>query len=77
MVAKIKTNDHGDCIFTEENALDLLYTNPKFDISKLFFESPDQYNNAVKNLNLDLPLIQAVPKRGSAIEFDQKNCETW
>ena len=77
MVAKIKTNDHGDCIFTEENALDLLYTNPKFNISKLFFESPDQYNNAVKNLNLDLPLIQAVPKRGSAIEFDQKNCETW
>ena len=47
MVAKIKTNDHGDCIYTEQDAIDLLYTNPDFDISKLFFESPEQFNDTV------------------------------
>ena len=26
MAAKIKINDHGDCIFTEQDAIDLLYT---------------------------------------------------
>ena len=34
MVAKIKTNETGDCIFSEQDAIDLLYTNPKFDITK-------------------------------------------
>ena len=38
MVEKTKTNEHGDVIFTEDDAIDLLYTNPDFDISKLFFE---------------------------------------
>ena len=30
MAAKIKINDHGDCIFTEQDAIDLLYTDPTF-----------------------------------------------
>ena len=44
---KIKVNNYGDCIYTEQDALDLLYTNPDFDISKLFFDSVDQYNGSV------------------------------
>jgi DNA polymerase III alpha subunit len=60
MVAKIKTNDHGDCIYTEQDAIDLLYTNPDFDISKLFFESPKQFNDTVKDLGLDFPKINKV-----------------
>ena len=36
MVAKIKINETGDCILTEQDAIDLLYTNPEFDIAKLF-----------------------------------------
>ena len=38
MAEKTKINDYGDCIYTEQDALDLLYTNPDFDISKLFFD---------------------------------------
>ena len=40
MAAKTKTkiNDHGDVIFSEEDAIDILYNNPDFDISKLYFE---------------------------------------
>ena len=47
MAEKIKTNEYGDCVFTEQNAIDLLYTNPDFDITKLFFEDVSQYNNTV------------------------------
>ena len=35
MVEKIKINDHGDCIYNEQDALDILYNDPEFDISKL------------------------------------------
>ncbi len=62
MVVKIKTNEFGDCVYTEQDALDLLYTNPTFDISKLFFESTEQYNHTVKALGSDLPKIKNVPK---------------
>ena len=63
MVAKIKINETGDCIFTEQDALDLLYTNPDFDITKLFFENPSQYNSTVKDLGLDFGELQNTPKR--------------
>jgi|TARA_B100000029_G_scaffold334270_1_gene326392 DNA polymerase III alpha subunit len=77
MVAKIKTNETGDCIFSEQDAIDLLYTNPKFDITKLFFESTAQYNSAIKDLGLDLPNINTVPDRPNVKEWDQLNCECW
>ena len=35
MAEKTKINDHGDVIFSEEDVIDLLYTNPELDISKL------------------------------------------
>tara|TARA_A100001011_G_scaffold128062_1_gene135101 strand:- start:210 stop:731 length:522 start_codon:yes stop_codon:yes gene_type:complete len=77
MVEKIKTNKHGDCIYTEQDAIDLLYTQPDFDITKLFFESTDKYNNTVRELGLDLPKIYEAPARGDVVEFDSTNCDTW
>ena len=53
---KIKVNNYGDCIYTEQDALDLLYTNPDFDISKLFFDSVDQYNGSLIDTGSDLVL---------------------
>ena len=38
MAEKTKINDHGDVIYSEEDAIDLLYTNPNFDITKLYFD---------------------------------------
>ena len=58
MVAKIKINETGDCIFTEQDAIDLLYTNPDFDISKLFFNNIEHYNQSIKNTGIDLPKIK-------------------
>jgi hypothetical protein len=72
MVEKTKTNEHGDVIFTEDDAIDLLYTNPDFDISKLFFEDTAKYDAALKELGLDLPTIRNTPERGSLQEFDKR-----
>ena len=77
MVEKTKTNEHGDVIFTEDDAIDLLYTNPDFNISKLFFEDTAKYDAALKELGLDLPKINQVPLRESLQDFDNKNCEQW
>jgi hypothetical protein len=77
MAAKIKINDHGDCIFKEQDAIDLLYTDPTFDISKLFFEDTEQYNSSLKELGIDLPVINTVPIRSTITEFDHKNINNW
>ena len=36
MAEKTKINDHGDVIFSEDDVIDLLYTDPEFNISKLY-----------------------------------------
>ena len=77
MVAKIKINETGDCIFTEQDAIDLLYTNPTFDISKLFFENNKQYNNSIKDSGIDLAQLQTVPDRPSPTELDKTNINNW
>jgi len=77
MVAKIKTNDHGDCIFSEQDAIDLLYTNPDFDISKLFFEDIDQFNSSLQDLGLDFGKLKTAPKRSNINDFDKQNFEDW
>ena len=77
MAEKTKTNEHGDVIFSEEDAIDLLYTDPEFNISRLFFENTKQYNSALKELRLDLPSINTAPHREPLDAFDQKNINNW
>ena len=77
MAAKIKINDHGDCIFKEQDVIDLLYTDPTFDIAKLFFEDTKQYNSSLKELGIDLPIINTAPDRETLTEFDHKNINNW
>ena len=77
MAEKTKTNEHGDVIFSEEDALELLYTDPDFDIGKLFFEDTAKYSSALKELGLDLPSINTAPDREPLIDFDQKNINNW
>lgn len=78
MAAKIKTNEYGDCIITEDDALEFLYTNPDFDISKLYFEDTDQYKKALDDIGVDLPKIKSIPKRDVTVaEFDKKNYANW
>ena len=77
MAAKTKINDHGDVIFSEEDIIDLLYTNPDFDISKLYFSDIDKYANSLKELGIDLPVIKTAPHREDLSDFDRANCDKW
>ena len=77
MAAKTKINDHGDVIFSEEDVINLLYTDPDFDISKLYFDSIDKYSDSLKELGIDLPVIQTAPRRPKPDVFDKENCDNW
>ena len=77
MAVKTKINDHGDVIFSEEDVIDLLYTDPNFDISKLYFDDIDKYSNSLKELGIDLPVINTAPKRAKPEIFDKENCDQW
>lgn len=77
MVEKTKINDHGDVTYSEEDAIELLYTDPEFNLSKLFFQDTAKYNEALKQTGLDLPEISTTPKRKSVTEFDTNNINNW
>ena len=77
MAARTKINDHGDVIFSEEDVIELLYKDPDFDISKLYLNDINKYSNSLKELGIDLPVIQTAPKRPSPEKFDKDNCDKW
>jgi DNA polymerase III alpha subunit len=77
MAEKTKTNNHGDVTYSEEDAIELLYTDPEFNISKLFFQDTAKYNQALKQTGLDLPEISTTPDRGPVAEFDNNNINNW
>lgn len=78
MVAKAKRNDFGDCVYTESDVLELIYSDPTFDISRLQIESPEQYLTALKELGIDLPVLTLPVKRTESLkEFDQQNIADW
>ncbi len=77
MVAKTKINDHGDVIFSEEDVIDLLYTDPNFDISKLYLNDITKYSDSLKELGIDLPTVNTAPNRSTTEVFDKQNCDHW
>ena len=77
MAEKTKINEHGDVIFSEEDAIDLLYNAPNFDIAKLYFNDIEKYTDSLKELGINLPVINTAPKRPDIVEFDKSNCEKW
>ena len=79
MAAKTNTkiNDHGDVIFSEEDVIELLYKDPDFDISKLYLNNIDKYSQSLKELGIDLPVLNKAPKRPTTKEFDKANCDNW
>ena len=77
MAEKIKTNETGDCIFTEQNAIELLYQNVQLDLSKFFCEYTDQFNKSVVQTGLNLPLLSQVPLRLKPAYLDNDIINTW
>ena len=77
MAAKIKINDFGDCVYSEDAVIDLLYADPDLDIAKIPTEA-EQYNRALAELNIDLPrLPDKVERTGTVADFDRSNYAEW
>lgn len=78
MVARARRNDHGDCIYDEQSVIEHLYQNPNYDISQLHVDNAEQYLSALKELDIDLPLIKAEPRHDEKpAEFDQRLQSQW
>ena len=72
MVTKIKINDYGDCLYSEDAVIDLIYKNPDIDISNIVVQS-DLYNKALKELDIPLPSLGKALKRDETVSnFDAK-----
>lgn len=68
----------GIAYASSDELCELLYQNPDIDISKVFVEDPHKYNNSVKDLYVDLPLLQLYNLGAADIEqFDSANQGRW
>lgn len=78
MAVKTKRNKWGDCEYSHDSIIDVIYSNPDFDISDVFIEDTDKYNNAIESIGLPFKKIESAPKRkGGIVDFDKKNCSDW
>jgi len=73
----MKINEYGDVIFSENDAIELIYNDPDFNIGQLFFENVEKYNSSLKHLGIDLPVVKKIPDRESISMFDQNNTNNW
>ena len=77
MVAKVTINDYGDCVYSEDAVIDLLYADPDLDIAKIPTEA-EQYNRALAELDIDIPrLPDSIERTGTVADFDQANHAEW
>lgn len=78
MAEKIKINEYGDCIFSEDYLIEHIYSNPLTDISQLHLKSPSQYLKALEDSGIDLPVPKQLLKSTLPLEeFDLANTEQW
>jgi DNA polymerase III alpha subunit len=74
----MKYNSYGQAYTTQDELCELLYKNPKLDLSKFNVEDPLSYNKAVRELYADLPILtQFVHHTGKVEEFDQYQQAQW
>jgi DNA polymerase III alpha subunit len=78
MAAKVKRNEYGDCVYTESDILELIYSDPNIDISRLQIEYPEQYLASLRELGIDLPILTVPIKRTETIkDFDSQHISKW
>jgi len=73
----MNTNEYGDCVFDEDEIINLVYNDPDMDLSKLFTNNFEKYNKTIKELGSLLPQLPSLPKRKNLAEFDNKNIDNW
>lgn len=68
----------GQVYFTQADVCDILYRNPKIDLSRFQLEDAEQYNSSIRKLNADLdPIAKYQTPTISLEQFDQDNQNKW
>ena len=77
MATKIKINEYGDCVYSEDAVIEQLYQDPTLDISKIPTDTT-LYNQALTKLQIDLPkLPEQILRNQPVAEFDKQNYNSW
>jgi len=77
MATKIKINDYGDCVYSEDSVIEQLYQDPTLDISKITVDTK-LYNQALTKLQIDLPkLPEQILRNQTIVDFDKQNYNAW
>jgi DNA polymerase III alpha subunit len=73
-------NEYGDTVLSEDELMELLYSNPTVNLANLNIDSNNvgMFNSAVKELYLDYPLLSRYTKPTVSIkEFDKSKQANW
>ena len=74
----MKFDQYGQPYCTESDLVDLLYQQPSVNIRDFVVDCPDRYNQSVKELHLDWPLLSKyVANTQPLAEFDQQQQSEW
>ena len=73
----ISLDKYSRQILNEDQACDMLYADPKLDISNLCLEDPDKFNNASKRLHLNTIVTQLDQLDEDPVEYHARNQNNW
>jgi DNA polymerase-3 subunit alpha len=71
-------DQYGQVYLNEDEAMKLVYSNPKIDVSTITIDDASKFNKAVEDLYSNVPkLKQYVPINTSIEDFDKNNQNNW
>lgn len=74
----MKYDEYGIAHCTEEKLCELLYKKPDLDFNKVLVDDPTNFNNAIKQIYSEMPLLKQYQKQTiSIVEFDKQNQSEW
>lgn len=74
----MKYDECGIAYTSSRELVELLYQRPDLDLSRFAVEDPDVYNNSVKEMYADFPILKRYTPSGTDIEsFDQWLQSRW
>ena len=78
MVIKAKRNEYGDCEYTVDDVIELIYSDPEIDITKLHTAENTRYNNSIDSVESSLGKMLHERKRTMSLEqFDKEHINNW
>ena len=78
MAIKATRNEYGDCSYQEDDIIDLIYSDPEFDITQLHTSENTRYNQAIDTLHSELAKMQIPQARDITLEqFDKEHINNW